>query len=98
MRAMLLDRAGYDFRIQGAASGIDIRAIGLDPQRYDFGPQLLEHCRGHLVSRTVGTIKNDFQAIEVELLREGVFQKDYVAAAGVVDTERLTNLIGHRSQ
>ena len=96
--AVLLDRLAHHLGVQRAALGVDVGAVGLDPDRDHLGAQFLEDCRGHLVGRPVGAVQHDLQAGEIEILGKGALQEHDEAAGGVVDTVGLAHLLGGGAQ
>ncbi len=87
----------HDFRVERANPGIDVFAVRVDTESYNFGAKLLHDCGGHFIGSAMGTIEYNFKALQVEVPRKSVFQKNNVPANRVIDPKRLADLISNGS-
>ena len=70
--------------VGGAHAFVDVQTVGSATDFDDLSAQLVEHGRGNLVGRAVGTVDHDLQAFERELGGEGAFAELDVTARSVV--------------
>ena len=80
--------------VKRAAAEVDVPAVGPDVDLVDGGAQLTEHLRRDVIGGAVGAVDDDLDAVEGQLLREGVFQELDVAPDRVVDALRLADRVG----
>jgi hypothetical protein len=66
------DPLGQGLDVGGAAAGVDVAAVGLDPERLDLGAEAREDRRRRLEGGAVGAVEDDAAAGEVE--PEGLLQ------------------------
>src|SRR3546814_5796435 len=75
-----------------ATTGVDVEAIGMIADDGDVGAEFLEYGRSDPVCSAIGTVDNQFQAVEI-LLAERAFAEFDVAPRGIIDALRTTKLI-----
>src|SRR3546814_20443974 len=71
---------------------VDFEAIGMIADDGDVGAEFLEYGRSDPVCSAIGTVDNQFQAVEI-LLAERAFAEFDVAPRGIIDALRTTKLI-----
>src|SRR5471030_2088098 len=91
-------RHRYRFGRGGAVTGVDVETVGLVADGDDFGAQFMEHVRRDIVGGAVGAVDDDFQAAQVQLVRESALAKFDVAALGVVEALGAAQLFGRHAQ
>ena len=86
------DPLGQRLDVGGAAAGVDVAAVGLDPDRLDLGAEALEDRRRGPVGGAVGAVEDDLAAGEVE--REGGSQLAQVVVEAAVQLAHVARLLG----
>src|SRR3546814_8964534 len=71
---------------------VDFEAIGMIADDGDVGAEFLEYGRSDPVCSAIGTVDNQFQAVEI-LLAERAFAEFDVAPRGIIDALRTPKLI-----
>jgi hypothetical protein len=89
--AHALDLGGHLLGVQRATAFVDVAPVRLDAQGDDLRAQLLEHARRDLISSAVRAVDDDLDAVEGELLGEGVLEELHVAPARVLDAHGLAD-------
>src|SRR5207244_1492794 len=74
-------------------AGVDVHAIRLAANRDHLRTQLVEHGRRDVIRGTVRAIDDELQTLEIELVRVRALAELDVAAGGIVDAERLAQLL-----
>ena len=85
VRAHFAHLADERLRIGRADFAVDVEAVGLDADRYDFRAQLPQRFGRNLVARAMGAIDDDAQAVERQGARQRQLREFDVARAHVVD-------------
>src|SRR5258708_13586425 len=80
-------------RIRRAYVVVDVEAVRLVADGDDLGAELVEHVRRDVVCRAVRAVDDDLQSLEIELVGKRAFAEFDVAPAGIVDAERLAQLL-----
>src|SRR4051812_47358546 len=80
--------------MRGAATIIDIEAIGLIADRDYVCAEFMKYVPGDVISRAVGSIDDDPQPAQIEARRKCAFAKLDVAPSSIVDAARPAQVRG----
>ncbi len=88
------DALGQALHVGGAAAGVDVLPVGLDPDRLDLGAEALEDRRRGAVGGAVGAVEHYLATGEVE--REGLLQLAQVVLQAAVQLPHVAGVLGRR--
>ena len=92
------DLFGHKLWIESAAFVVDVLAVRFNTDGSHLCPQFFKDMGSDTVGCAMGAVKYDVKAVQDVLLRKGVFQKNDVTAACVVNPGRLAYLFRHRPE
>ena len=90
---MLDDGALEKARMHRADTGIDVHAVRFAANRDHLCAQLVKHGRSDVIRGAMRAIDDELQTLEIELVRVRALAELDVAAGGIVDAERLAQLL-----
>ena len=73
---------------------VDVLAIGIDAHGNDFGAELPQRRRCHLIGCPIGAIERDLQTVEAEMAGESRFCEVDIPPARILHAARATDMFG----